>query len=100
MVCLVPRRVPDAESFFPVPGWSCQVHRGTVIQGSVRIIPSQIREETADANAGSSPRIIGGGWSRDKVERNTGINSEVPRKVVSKSRSPVVNAAIAAVTSF
>ena len=60
VVRFIPSRVADTESFFLVAGRSCKVNGGTIVQGFIGIIPSQIGEETADANAGSGTRIIGG----------------------------------------
>src|SRR6266446_1116576 len=102
MVRFIPGRVPDAESFFLVAGRSCGGHAAAGIQGFMGIIPSQIREKTPDANTGSGAgvAVFDGSGRIDEIERNASVNSKVPREVVSKSRSPVVNAAIAAVAPF
>src|SRR5437016_5518445 len=102
MVRFIPGRVADAESFFLVAYWSCKVDGGTVVQGFIGIIPSQIGEKTPNADPGSSAGVaaLDGSGRADKIERNASVNSEVPRKVVSQSRSPVVNATVAAVASF
>src|SRR5258707_8921046 len=102
MVRLVPSRVTDAEPFLLVTGWSCHVHGGAVIQGFVGIIPLQIREKAADANAGNGAgvAVLDGRGRIDKVKRNANVNSEVPREVVPKSGAKIVDAAIAAVASL
>ncbi len=102
MVRLVPGRVSDAEPFLFVARWSCQVDGGAVIQGLVRVIPPQIREETADANSRSSARVIvlDGCGGAHKIEWNAQVHTEVARKVVSESGAEIVDAAVAAVASF
>src|SRR6266849_8115453 len=102
MVRLVPGRVADAEPFLLVTGWSCHMHGGAEIQGFAGIIPFQIREETANANAGNGARVavLDGRGRIDKVKRNADVNSEVPREVVPNSRAEIVDAAITAVAAF
>src|SRR5260370_21556282 len=100
MVRLVPSDVANAEAFFLVTRRRCQVDSGAVIQRFFRIIPPQIREETADANAGNSAGVIDGGGRAHKIERNTSIQTKVTRKVVSQSGSHVVNAAVVAVAAL
>src|SRR6266851_1362347 len=93
MVRLVPSHVANAEAFFLVTCRSRQVHGRS-------IIPPQIREETADANAGNSAGVIDGGGRAHKIERNARIQTKVTRKVVSQSGSHVVNAAVVAVAAL
>src|SRR5260370_33972187 len=100
MVRLVPSHVANAEAFFLVTCRSRQVHGRSIIQGLLGIIPPQIREETADANAGNSAGVIDGGGRAHKIERNARIQTKVTRKVVSQSGSHVVNAAVAAVAAL
>jgi len=98
----IPSQVTAAEALLRFPGGSGNMHGGTEVQGRIRKIHTEIREESTYANAGDRARIIflDGRRSAYKIKRHAGIDGEVPGKVVAESGSNIVDRAIAAVTAF
>ena len=58
MVRQIPGGMTSAEALFGVTCRSRQVNGRAVVQRLARVIPTEVGEESADANAGNRPRIV------------------------------------------
>ncbi len=74
----------------------------TEVEGRVRVVQPEVREERTYANPGDGTRIVvlDGRRGAHKIERHARINAKVTRKVVAESGSKIVDGPLAAVAIF
>ena len=102
MVGEVPSRVTGTEALLRIARGGGEGDGRAVIQGLVRVVEFEVREETANANTRNRARVIflDRRGRTDEIQRHACVNTEVTRKVVSESGPEVIDRAITAEAAF